>query len=201
MVEAEIFPKPFAPGFFGWSRYLPEIKSECHSTVVQDGKFLVLIDPLEISPGDCEAMKQLGEPTAILLTNGNHARGALILKKRFNIPVGSAAEAVKELGFIPDFVLNDIPRFHGLEPKPLPGAGAGETALYHSKSKTLIFGDAVIHLTSGKPEPLPDKYCSDPAQLKASLRTLANLPVETLVFAHGAPLLKGAAAALQNLMT
>ncbi|MFQ3671418.1 MAG: hypothetical protein SNJ84_08160 [Verrucomicrobiia bacterium] len=199
MPDLELFPKPFAPGFFGWSRYVPEIKTECHSTAVQDGKFLILIDPLEIPTGDCQSLKQLGEPAAILITNGNHARGALVLKKRLSIPVGAAAEAVKELGFIPDFILNDMPRFHGLEPKLLPGAGAGETAFYHPKSQTLIFGDAAVHLKSAHPEPLPDQYCSDPAQLKTSLQSLRHLPVKALFFAHGEPILKGAAAALKKL--
>lgn len=199
MSDAHPFPKPYAPGFFGWSRYVPEVKVECHSTVVQDGKYLILIDPLEIPPGDSEALKQFGEPAAILLTNGNHARGAMVLKKRFSIPIGSTAEAVKELGFIPDFILNDMPRFHGLEPKPLPGAGPGETAFYHPKSQTLIFGDAAIHLESGAPQPLPDKYCTDPASLKTSLRALLEIPVKALFFAHGNPILKGAPSALKKL--
>jgi hypothetical protein len=52
----------------------------------------------------------------------------------------------------------------------------------------MIVGDAVIHLDSEKGlEFLPDKYCADAEQNRASLRKLLNFDFRFLTFAHGMP--------------
>ena len=47
---------------------------------------------------------------------------------------------------------------------------------------------------------LPDKYCTDPDQLKTSLRRLLDLPVERIFFAHGDPILQNASERIRNLI-
>jgi glyoxylase-like metal-dependent hydrolase (beta-lactamase superfamily II) len=200
MTESTPFPKPLAQGIFGWSRYEPAAKVDCHSTVIQEGKFLILIDPLEISPGESATLLEVGDPAAILLTNSNHERGAVVLKKRLNVPVGATAEAFGELSFMPDFVLNDVPRIHGLEPILLPGGALGEVSFFHARTKSLILGDAIHHLDKAGPAILPGKYCTDEALLKMSLARLLTVPFENVFFAHGSPILKNAKAKLEKLL-
>ena len=52
----------------------------------------------------------------------------------------------------------------------------------------LHVGDALIHLPSTGFAPLPDKYCTDPRELRAALGKLLRFPCEVLTFAHGLPL-------------
>jgi glyoxylase-like metal-dependent hydrolase (beta-lactamase superfamily II) len=54
----------------------------------------------------------------------------------------------------------------------------------------LVVGDALINLAPHGLMPLPDKYCTDPAKLKTSLRRLLDLPIRRIFFAHGDPILQ-----------
>jgi glyoxylase-like metal-dependent hydrolase (beta-lactamase superfamily II) len=71
----------------------------------------------------------------------------------------------------------------------LPGAGAGEIALY-DQSGRVHFGDAVVNLESTGLCLLPEKYCSDPVQLKKSVAALGGLKADVITFAHGVPLVE-----------
>jgi hypothetical protein len=52
----------------------------------------------------------------------------------------------------------------------------------------MLLGDAVIHTSTERGlELLPDKYCADAKQNRASLRNLLQFDFHTLTFAHGAP--------------
>jgi glyoxylase-like metal-dependent hydrolase (beta-lactamase superfamily II) len=69
----------------------------------------------------------------------------------------------------------------------IPGATPGETAFY-SKTGVMMLGDAVINTsTETGLEFLPDKYCADAKQNRASLRQLLSFDFHALTLAHGAP--------------
>ena len=58
----------------------------------------------------------------------------------------------------------------------------------------MVLGDAVINTSAESGagpaaglEFLPDKYCADAEQNRASLRKLLDFDFHTLTFAHGAP--------------
>ena len=47
---------------------------------------------------------------------------------------------------------------------------------------------AVVHLAGRPLELLPDKYCSNPADLRRALRQLLTRPFARALFAHGEPM-------------
>ena len=59
---------------------------------------------------------------------------------------------------------------------------------------TLIVGDALINFEPHGFAFLPPKYCSNPKQMRRSLRKLLDYDFERMLFAHGTPILHGARA-------
>ena len=126
---------------------------------------------------------------AILLTNGNHVRETLELRQRHHVPIVTAPDTRRDIAELkPDVVLLPNELLYGIAAIPIPGATPGETAFYHP-SGVMILGDAVIHTNLERGlELLPDKYCTDAKQNRASLQKLLSFDFHTLTFAHGAPI-------------
>ena len=164
----------------------------CALTVLKGEMFFV--DPIPLT---ADAMEQLlfaynQRPAGIILTNGNHARAADDFRRRLQVPLCASAAAAAGAGLDADMAIPDAggPLFDGaLEAVPLPGAAAGEMALYRTGGGGLVIvGDALINLPSHPFTVLPDKYCDDPKTLRRSLAALLARPFSTLAFAHGQPL-------------
>ena len=64
----------------------------------------------------------------------------------------------------------------------------------------MVFGDAVVNLAGRGLEILPDRYCTDPARLRQSLREMLQRPFERALFAHGIPLERSASAQIAALL-
>lgn len=189
-----------APGFYSWSVFNPEVKTHCSSHIFVHDQSLIFLDPNPL-PEKAEAeLGKIGVPVVILLTNGNHGRAALQLKKQLKVPIGAGASAVDELHFIPEIIVDSLVQIHGLKPVPLPGGGAGEFAFHSEKSRTVVVGDALINPEGSGLALLPEKYCTDSALLKASLARLLALDFDNLLLAHGTPVLGSARPQLENLL-
>lgn len=178
-----------ANGLYTWSRYDAESKVDLFSTAVCYGDQLVVIDPSEPPASVEKELEKIGRFSIIFLTNGNHERSSALLRKKWGVPVAASAGAVSEFSQKPDIILETERPIHDLTPIELSGGPAGETVFFHSCSKTLIFGDAVINLPKYPLLILPDKYCKNPAELKKSLHKLLQLDLENLMFSHGEPIL------------
>jgi len=178
-----------ANGHYTWSQCDAESKVELFSTAFLYGDQVVLIDPCETSPQVESELTKLGRLSIIFLTSGNHERTSSLLRKKWGIPVAASANAVPEISQKPDIILEEDQTIHDLTPIDLSGGAAGETAFFHPRSKTIILGDAVIHLPKYPLMILPEKYCTNPAGLKNSLQKLLQLDFEHLMFAHGNPIL------------
>ena len=189
-----------APGFYTWSFFNPEVKTECSSHVFVHDQSLILIDPFPVGAAMEAELKKLGSPTAILLTNGNHNRAAQQLKKQWMVPVGAAADAVEELGFIPEMIVDSLVQLHGLKPIPLKGGGSGEFAYFSAKSKTLVVGDAIINPGNSGLALLPEKYCTNAPLLRTALDKVLSLDFENLLMAHGEPILGSARTQIETLL-
>jgi hypothetical protein len=177
-----------APGVFIWQLYDESVKAELTSTAISVGGALVLLDPVPLAPDAMDALLARGQPAAVVVTNGNHARAAEQYRDRFRIPVSASREAEPELGFAPDEFLADGDTLAGVfTVHGLPGAGLGEIALHHNAGR-LHVGDALINFESLGFRLLPKKYCTAPAKLRESLRKLLPLEFSLLTFAHGLPL-------------
>ena len=191
-------------GVFEWSAYDPTVKVDLHAHALVVRGELVAVDPIPLlKRAERELLEAAGASgfSSILLTNGNHARAAGELRKRFGVQVCAHSEARTALRA--DGVEVDSDKVPGeLETLVLPGFGPGEVAYFSpDHAGTLFVGDALINL----PPPhgfnvLPDKYCEDSKIARGSLRKLLDVSFERIVFAHGTPLGTGARAKLEALL-
>ncbi len=186
-----------------WNAYDPACRTDLASTLYRtEAGQLFLVDPVGLAPAAFDELEGWGEPAAVLLTNGNHDRASLWWAQRWKVPRLSHPDAFGELAKAPDSPLADGDLLgNELRVIALPGAGAGEVALFHLPTGTLTFGDAVVNLPGHECAPLPAKYCTDPRQARASLRKLAGLDVRQMTFAHGWPVVDAAAIRLRDLFS
>lgn len=174
-------------GVWRWSRYSNEHKVNLDDHAIQCGETLWLVDPSE-EPDLRRPWPWGGAlPQGVFLTNGNHERAACGWEA-LGVPISRPDDKGERL----------VPR--GWSVLPLAGGGAGERCLWSVDRRTLVIGDALIHLRSRGLEILPDRYCEDPARLRRSLLSLRDLPVELVLFAHGDPLMDQAKVRLEQLL-
>ncbi len=183
-----------------WFVYEPAVKCELFSTALRlPDNTLALIDPIPLT-GDAHAeLLALGQPSCIILTNQNHARGATALRDQLQLPVYCHPAAIPELELTPDRMLTTDHLIESLSMIPIPGAPAGEIAIWQPSTNTLIIGDALIHLNGYGFTFLPDKYAPDPKLMRRSLLELASLEPAQILFAHGFPIINDAAKRLRAL--
>lgn len=186
--HAEEF-QALSDSLFHWSYFNPQVKCEVGTTAFRVNGGLVVIDPVPLAE---EAWQELlaGSPLrAILLTNGNHVREAALLRTKHQVPLATAPATRKDIleEVKPDVVLLPNEMIYGIASIAIPGATPGETAFF-SNTGVMVLGDAVINtsLETGL-EFLPDKYCTDAKENRASLQKLLNYDFHTLTLAHGAP--------------
>lgn len=119
--------------------------------------------------------------------------GALAAKRKPSIKVSRAladGEMIDVLG--------------GMRVIHTAGHTPGSLCLYQPEQKILFCGD----ILSQKRQPdgaagldyAPEAFSADPAQARASVRRLADLPVEVLCPGHGQPVLHGASELIQKLL-
>jgi glyoxylase-like metal-dependent hydrolase (beta-lactamase superfamily II) len=192
MKTAEEF-QALGDSVYHWSVYEPAVKCELACTAIKSRGGLVVIDPIPLSDLAWEELLAIAPLRAILLTNENHVRDSEQLRRKHRAPIVAGPLAHRDITELkPDIALLETERLYGIVPIAIPGATAGETA-YLSEGGVLVLGDAVIHLDWEKGlELLPDKYCVDPEQNRASLRKLLNFDFHILTFAHGLPVISQA---------
>jgi glyoxylase-like metal-dependent hydrolase (beta-lactamase superfamily II) len=189
-------------GIHCWSRL-----SEPHGYDF-NGYFLTLpsgnlvIDPVE--PQDADLKRMLAEGVAnILLTNRNHSRAAnrireatgaktLIHKDDSRHARSQGCEIDGDL-----LVGSQVGPLHILS---AAGKSPGEVVLYWRERRLAFVGDLVIGNPPGRCSLLPDEKMDDPARLRASVRTLLDLDLDTLLMGDGVSIMTGARAALRNLV-
>ena len=188
------------PGVHRWSVSDDRIggtRSDAFAVVDDDGA-VVLIDPLPI---DEALLRGLGEVSAIILTAGNHQRSAWRFRKAFGAPVW-APEGAHGLEDTPDFFYGGgatLPA--GLMSFHTPGPTVAMYTLWmqrHPRSVVFI-SDLLTHEGGGTPEFVPSEYQDEPLRTRHSVqRILDRLPVDTVCFAHGEPIVSDGASALRR---
>ncbi len=179
------------PGLAVWGGYDAATKVDCCSTAIKTSVGLLVIDPIPLS---APAMEELGKPSAIYLTSGNHQRDSLSWKTRFGIPVHAPESSKTEIQ-ADHWVRPGENPVIGAKVIDLPGGATGESALLIDD--VLIVGDAIINLDGLAV--LPAKYCNNPKELTRSLPKLLELSFTTICFAHGWPIVRNAKEALDRL--
>jgi len=181
---------------FFWQAYDASVKVDLSCCARQTSRGLVFIDPIRLADEALDELTARRRPAAIVLTNGNHERAARDFRERFQIPIYAHRDALAGPGEV------DLREGEALMDElavvELPGASPGEIALHGAG--VLHVGDALIHLPPAGLGILPDKYCSDPKQLRHSLGKLLSFPFDALTFAHGLPLVTQACERLSQLL-
>src|SRR5476651_1297289 len=173
---------------YHWSVYEPSVKCEIGCTALKLPSGWVVVDPVPLAETAWRELLALASLRAILLTNGNHVRDTVALRLQHQVPVVTAPDTRRDITELrPDVTLLPNELLYGITPIAIPGATPGETAFY-SKTGVMVLGDAVINTSAEAGlELLPDKYCANAEQNRASLRKLLNFDFHTLTLAHGAP--------------
>jgi glyoxylase-like metal-dependent hydrolase (beta-lactamase superfamily II) len=173
---------------YHWSMYDPEIKCEMGCAALKAASGWIVIDPVPLAEAAWEELLAMASLRAILLTNGNHVRDTVALRDRHKVPVVTAPDTRRDITELrPEVTLLPNELLYGVTAIAIPGATPGETAFY-SKTGVMILGDAIINIsTESGLEFLPDKYCANAEQNRASLRKLLDYDFHTLTFAHGSP--------------
>ncbi|MEA3213175.1 MAG: hypothetical protein QOE70_6232 [Chthoniobacter sp.] len=184
---------------FFWQAYEPAVKSDLSCCARRFGDQLIFIDPIPLASAALAELTAATTPLAIIVTNANHARAAADFRRRFSIPILAHAEAASEPGLAIDQTIGDGETVLGhFTAIAIPGAAPGEIAL-HADGVAHV-GDALIHLEPLGFALLPEKYCTDPRELRQGLGKLLRFDFELMTFAHGLPLVYHARRRLEPLL-
>jgi hypothetical protein len=189
------------PGLFHWTAEHPKIGVEVSSYYVEGSG--TLIDPM-LPPGGLEWFRARTEPERIVLTNRHHYRQSDELRAVFGCPV-----LCNQLG-LHEFESGPAVEGFRFGDELAPGVTAlevgaicpEETALHIDfEDGALSFADGVIHY--GELGFVSDGLLGADAEgvkrgLRDSLRRLLDRRFDTLLFAHGDPLLGGGHRALRE---
>lgn len=190
------------PDVFTWPWFSERQGYDFNGHLVRNPGGNLCIDPVEMTDAILDELDALGV-RRILLTNRNHYRAAQRLRERTGARVAvhpADAAFVTEKGVTVDDTLA-----HGQQVGPFTvldasGKSPGEVALHWPARRLLLVGDICVGNPAGACALLPEKVMDDPAALRASLRRLAALDVDTLLVGDGASLLHGGRAALEALL-
>ena len=189
-------------GVFTWSWLSEPHGYNFNGYLVHHPAGNLCIDPVE-PPEDVLTRLVAAGVARILLTNRNHVRRANLVRERTGAPVAihpADAAYAREQGAVIDEAFRTGDRIGPFTVVGVPGKSPGEVAFYCPRRRILIVVDAVIGKPPGRLSLLRDKVLDDPARLRASVRALADLDVETLLPGDGEPILHAAGARLRDLV-
>jgi hypothetical protein len=190
------------PGLFHWTAFHEGIRRTVHSAYVE--RCGTLIDPMEPDEGLAWFARPRA-PERIILTNRHHYRHSARFVERFGCSVHCHVAGLHEFGDdrpVQGFQFGDQ-LAPGVTAHELGAITPEETALHiDDDGGVLAFADGLIRHDDGALGFVADLLLGeDPDEVKRGLREglarLAGLPFDTLVFAHGEPLVGGGKRALR----
>jgi len=202
---------PILDGVHWWELYSEAHRVELGACCVQHGSDFLVFDPIG-SPGEILSQIPLcsssnaapplaQQPSAIVLTNGNHERASAQWRDYFEIPVYASDQSGLPVDCFQPLHAGTSP-FEGWQCRQLEGGGPGELAFFLKAKSLVVFGDAIVHLPSRGLELLPSKYCRNSENLRASIaQFVQDVPFQSALMAHGTPLLTDARGQIAALLT
>jgi len=190
------------PGIWMWSRRSEPHGYDFNGWLVRHPAGNLCVDPVEPDADALELLKREGV-ARIVLTNRNHARRADLVHAATGAPVAihrADADYARGQGAPVDAELVASEQIGPFTVVACPGKSPGEVVLHDASRRLAIVGDAVIGNPPGGLSLLREKVMDDPARLRASLRALASLDIDTLLLGDGVPILGGAATRLRELV-
>jgi hypothetical protein len=189
------------PGLYHWKAVHPKIQTEVSSYYLADSG--TLIDPM-LPPGGTDWFRARGAPQRIILTNRHHYRQSDEIRGEFGCSVLCHEEGLHEFEGGPEV---DGFRFGdrlaaGITALEVGAICAEETALHIELHEGMLaFADGVVHY--GGLGFVSDRLLGDDPEgvkrgLRESLARLLDRDFDSLLFAHGEPLIGGGKGALRD---
>jgi hypothetical protein len=190
-----------SPGLWHWRAHHPSIDKNVSSHYLQAER--VAIDVL-VPPEGLAWFEAHGPPEHALLSNRHHSRDAWLLHETFATQVHcirSGLAAVEGRGPVEAFDFGDeLPG--GVFAYEVGAICPDETALHIPAHAALACADGVVNWNGPELTFVPDQLMDDPERTKAGLRVayrrLLELDFDTLLLAHGMPIVGGGKAALRD---
>ena len=172
------------PGIWHWLVHNSAIGgSPSSSHLIEFGGDCVLVDPVRLAD---DALAELPDPTAIVLTAKCHQRAAWRYRRQFGIPV-HMPEGAPPAGEEPDarYADGDV-LAAGLRAVRTPGPEPIHYCLLTDPAEdALICSDLLMYTDHLQFVPL--RFHDDPDATRASVRGLLDLPFGLLLLDHGPP--------------
>ncbi len=194
------------PDLFAWTAFHERIEREVSSYFVA-GETATLIDP-KLPEGGIEAVGAIGRPQAIVLSNRHHLRDSERLVEAFGCPILCHEDGLHEFAdggpSVTAFRFGDELR-PGVRALEVGAITPEETALHIDVGGgALAFADAIIRY-GGEIGFVPDPLLGDDPEavkrgVRESVRRLLEHDFETVLFAHGDPIVRGGRTALELFM-
>lgn len=187
-----------APGIRRWSIHDERIDFIGASYAVTTDEGTVLIDP---HPLQTDALMQLGDVYAIILTCGSHQRSAWRYRRELGADVYAPALS-KEIDEEPDVRYGDGDRLPGgLLAIFTPGVGTTQHTLLRAGEPTVAFvADTLVQEPDGSVGMVPERFIYDLEEAKRTLRKLLELDFDVLCLGHGGVLKDDPKAAVRALL-
>lgn len=208
-------PREILPGVFHWTATHPKIGIEVSSHLLGDAR--ILLDPL-LPAGGLDWLRDQGPPAHVILTNRHHWRHCSEIVRAFDVPVWCNELGLHELareagadhvrGFQAGALLPG-----GIETHAVGVLCPDETALrlpLAGDHACLAVADGVVRLGNelrgdGPLTFVPDDLIADDARqvpvvqrgLRDAYRRLCELDWDTLLLAHGLPIVHDGRRALR----
>jgi glyoxylase-like metal-dependent hydrolase (beta-lactamase superfamily II) len=189
-----------SPGLWHWTAPHDRIGVEVSSYYLEAER--VVLDPM-LPPGGLEWFERRGAPEHVLMTNRHHDRHAWDIQRAFGSSVHCIRNGLYEVegrGRAEPFEFGDeLPG--GATAHEVDAICPDETALHIPAHGALACADGVIHY-GGTLAFVPDQLMDSPEETKRALRDaygrLLELDFDTLLLAHGLPVVGGAKQALRE---
>lgn len=187
------------PGLWRWTglhpAWTPESvgwEQEVACAYVEAEGAVVLIDPL-VPPEDEDRfwhaldrdVKRLARPVVVVLTAAWHARSTEALVERYGASVWAHPAGAARLGRPIDAPV--LPR--GIEAFEIPPMTDGQVALYLREHRALVTAEILTGVAGGLTV-VPSPSLTEHGRLTSCLDLLLELPLESVLPAHGEPVLR-----------
>ena len=172
-----------APGVRRWAIHDERIDFTAAAYAVDSDDGAVMIDPL---PLERQALTELGEVAAIVLTCGSHQRSAWRYRRELGVKVYAPALS-KEIDEEPDVRYGDGDRLPGgLLAVFTPGVGTTQHTLLLAGEPPIAFvADTLVQEQDGTVGMVPERFIYDLEEAKRTLGKLLELDFDVLCLAHG----------------
>jgi hypothetical protein len=192
-------------GIFHWTAFHERIRQDVSSYCVAPSA--TLVDPMLPEDG-IEWFRERQPPARILLTNRHHYRHSARFVEAFGCPVLCHEAGLHEFEGGPDvegFAYGEEPAA-GIVALEVGAICPEDAALHIAIGQGLLaFADGLIRRDDGALAFVPDFLMGDDAEgvkrgLRRSLSRLVERDFDSLLFAHGKPLVGGGKAALEEFL-